>query len=181
MSHNHYLGCRACGMTTEQDSESAGTNHAASCYRRFAQLNSDVLVELALATRAMVQEGVDFGRTGDIWARFVSEHAGCNAFYELCGSVGSGWDQVGCNCPRRILVKDAPRPACSLCYGRRLVVCPGCTDLPDTDQSSLDALTRHKAEIFTQLNVAQVAVSAGDMGSARAAIQKALRQMEIEP
>lgn len=126
MSHNHYLECRACGVSTERESDSRGDGHAGSCYVRFSSLYSDVLVECAPFVSRLVQRGVEFDSEAWVWVHFVAEHAHCNAFWEVCENAeyGSGCDGV----PRRILVKDVSEPACSVCHGRRLVPCPECAE-----------------------------------------------------
>jgi hypothetical protein len=138
MSHNHYLGCRACGVTTEAASEDLGCNHPGSCYHKFFQCYGDSLVEHAHATKAMQRAGLKFESNGWVWAEFVAQHADCNAFYELCGNAaGGGWEEVRCGCPRRIEVKDGRAPACPVCHGRRLVPCKACANnvFPQPDPS----------------------------------------------
>lgn len=123
MSHNHYLECRACGVTTEVQSESQGTGHAGASYSRFAYVYGDSLVKLAPATRSMWEEGIPFTKEAWVWARFAAEHSHCNAFWEVCSQDYE--DKCGA-APRRILVESVPEPECPTCHGRRVVPCPEC-------------------------------------------------------
>lgn len=121
MSHNHYLECRGCGVTNENND--AGTNTPSSSYSKFASLGGDALVEQALAVRAIWKEPVDlFAGHGNTWALFIAAHAACNAFWEICGN---GAESECGDAPRRIEVKGALIP-CETCHGRRLVPCPDC-------------------------------------------------------
>ena len=127
MSHNHYLGCRACMATTEEASENLGTGNPYSCYGKFVDWYGDSLVTNALATRALVKDGIELTH-GTVWARFVSEHAGCGTFYELCAQGCDPWGEVSCGCPRQIPVKGVPAVSCKTCHDRRLVPCPDCKE-----------------------------------------------------
>lgn len=121
MSHDHHLECRACGKVCE----GGGPGGPSSDYSKFASWYGDGLIEHANVTKVLVGQGIGFSNDGQGWAWFVAEHAGCNAFYEVCEDAQ--YSSGGCDgYPRRILVKDAPEPPCKTCMGRGLVPCLDC-------------------------------------------------------
>ncbi len=132
MSHDHELECRACGSL----SGSPGSGGARSCYAKFKSWYGDGLIENAPAIVELVKQGIEFDE-GQGWAVFVSEHAHCNAFYEVCENARYG--NSGCDgYPRRILVKGASDPVCERCMGRRLVACPDCSVGPGSRQVGVE-------------------------------------------
>ena len=123
MSHDHDLRCEACDATCSAD------------YKRHKRSFGDSLVERAVEVGLLHKEVGHFW--GSAWsddvsevADFVAQHARCNAFFEVgeCGCACGPRDSEGevTSIRRRILVKNAPEPACGTCLGRRVVPCGDC-------------------------------------------------------